>query len=155
MQRTQPGLKEDTAVYPVMVYIHSGDFSSGTSQAQPGHVLTLQDVVVVTFNYRLGALGKFQLCFLHTDWLICVLVSQRKRRFSINWGPLHGSSFPLRCFWVCKGLNPTKLAYIPMRLDGQPLSNASIIIASAFNQLCQFANSPSSAYCYAELAVLS
>ena len=48
----------DKALYPVMVYIHSGDFSSGTSQAQPGHVLALQNVVVVTFNYRLGALGK-------------------------------------------------------------------------------------------------
>lgn len=55
--RTQPNLKEDTAIYPVIVYIHSGDFSSGTSQIQPGHVLTLQNVVVVTFNYRLGALG--------------------------------------------------------------------------------------------------
>jgi len=58
MQRTQPDLKEDTAIYPVIVYIHSGDFSSGTSQIQPGHVLTLQNVVVVTFNYRLGALGR-------------------------------------------------------------------------------------------------
>jgi len=56
-QRTQPNLQPDTALYPVIVYIHSGDFSSGTSQAQPGHVLALRDVVVVTFNYRLGALG--------------------------------------------------------------------------------------------------
>ena len=47
----------DKTIYPVIVYIHSGDFSSGTSQAQPGHVLALQNVVVVTFNYRLGALG--------------------------------------------------------------------------------------------------
>jgi len=70
-QRTQPKLKEDTAVYPVIVYIHSGDFSSGTSQAQPGHVLTLQNVVVVTFNYRLGALGKL----LSAYWMInfCLL----------------------------------------------------------------------------------
>jgi len=62
-QRTQPKFREDTAIYPVIVYIHSGDFSSGTSQAQPGHVLTLQNVVVVTFNYRLGALGKFDVSF--------------------------------------------------------------------------------------------
>jgi len=47
----------DKTLYPVIVYIHSGDFSSGTSQAQPGHVLAIQNVVVVTFNYRLGALG--------------------------------------------------------------------------------------------------
>jgi len=65
MQRTQthPKFKEDTAIYPVIVYIHSGDFSSGTSQIQPGHVLTLQDVVVVTFNYRLGALGRLNIAF--------------------------------------------------------------------------------------------
>jgi len=51
---------EDKAIYPVIVYIHSSDFVSGTSQTQPGHVLALRDVVVVTFNYRLGALGEFQ-----------------------------------------------------------------------------------------------
>lgn len=55
--RTQPNLVEDKAIYPVIVYIHSSDFVSGTSQTQPGHVLALRDVVVVTFNYRLGALG--------------------------------------------------------------------------------------------------
>jgi neuroligin len=55
--RTEPNLQEDRTIYPVIVYIHSGDFSTGTAQAQPGHVLSLRDVVVVTFNYRLGALG--------------------------------------------------------------------------------------------------
>lgn len=54
---TQPTIQMDKTIYPVIVYLHSGDFSSGTAQSQPGHVLAIQDVVVVTFNYRLGALG--------------------------------------------------------------------------------------------------
>jgi carboxylesterase type B len=58
IQRTKHNLEPDKTIYPVIVYIHSGDFSSGTAQSQPGHVLAIQDVVVVTFNYRLGALGK-------------------------------------------------------------------------------------------------
>lgn len=43
---------------PVMVYIHGGDFISGASNLFPGHIMaTFYEVVVVTFNYRLGALG--------------------------------------------------------------------------------------------------
>nr|XP_023029317.1 cholinesterase [Leptinotarsa decemlineata] len=44
--------------YPVMMYIHGGDFIHGASNTFPGHILaTFYKVVVVTFNYRLGALG--------------------------------------------------------------------------------------------------
>lgn len=44
--------------YPVMFYIHGGDFSRGASNLFPAHVLAaFYEVVVVTFNYRLGALG--------------------------------------------------------------------------------------------------
>ncbi|XP_063220392.1 neuroligin-2 [Bacillus rossius redtenbacheri] len=44
--------------YPVMIYIHGGDFVRGASNTFPGHVMaTFYNVVVVTFNYRLGALG--------------------------------------------------------------------------------------------------
>ena len=45
---------------PVMVWIHGGSFTSGTagSPIYDGSFLARQgDVVVVTFNYRLGALG--------------------------------------------------------------------------------------------------
>ena len=58
LQKTNPDLTPDREIYPVMVYIHSGEFTHGTSQQYPGHVLATRDVVVVTFNYRLGALGK-------------------------------------------------------------------------------------------------
>lgn len=44
--------------YPVMFYIHGGEFIKGASNLFPGHVMaTFYDVVVVTINYRLGALG--------------------------------------------------------------------------------------------------
>uniref|UniRef100_A0A146M8W7 Neuroligin-4, X-linked n=2 Tax=Lygus hesperus TaxID=30085 RepID=A0A146M8W7_LYGHE len=44
--------------YPVMVYIHGGDFIHGASNLFPAHIMAgFYDVVVVTINYRLGALG--------------------------------------------------------------------------------------------------
>uniref|UniRef100_A0A1A9WVZ6 Carboxylesterase type B domain-containing protein n=1 Tax=Glossina brevipalpis TaxID=37001 RepID=A0A1A9WVZ6_9MUSC len=44
--------------YPVMVYIHGGEFIHGASNLFQGHILaSFYGVVVVTFNYRLGALG--------------------------------------------------------------------------------------------------
>ncbi|CAN6668883.1 hypothetical protein TRVA0_041S00320 [Trichomonascus vanleenenianus] len=47
---------------PVMVWVHGGSFMSGGS-ADPSIIPTAfvsnQDVIVVTFNYRLGALGFF------------------------------------------------------------------------------------------------
>ena len=53
-------------LYPVVVFIHGGEFVYGTSQIYPGQVLAKQEVVVVTMNYRLGALGEV---FLSLDWL--------------------------------------------------------------------------------------
>lgn len=44
--------------FPVMVYIHGGDFTSGASNLFPAHMMAgFYEVVVVTLNYRLGALG--------------------------------------------------------------------------------------------------
>ena len=41
-----------------MVWIHGGAFVIGSSTEYPGHVLAaFNDVIVVTFNYRLGILG--------------------------------------------------------------------------------------------------
>ena len=43
--------------FPVLVYVHGGDFSSGTSGAKlyDGDFLSSRGhVIVVTFNYRLG-----------------------------------------------------------------------------------------------------
>lgn len=41
-----------------MLYIHGGDYVHGASNLFPGHVMaTFYGVIVVTINYRLGALG--------------------------------------------------------------------------------------------------
>jgi len=46
--------------FPVVFYIHGGEFEHGASNTFPGHMLAaVGDVVVVTVNYRLGALGNF------------------------------------------------------------------------------------------------
>ncbi|XP_034938540.1 cholinesterase isoform X2 [Chelonus insularis] len=45
-------------LYPVMFYIHGGDFTHGASNLFLGHMLAaFFEVVVVSINYRLGALG--------------------------------------------------------------------------------------------------
>lgn len=45
-------------LYPVMIYIHGGHFDHGSGNTFPGHMLAAsQEVIVVTFNYRLGLLG--------------------------------------------------------------------------------------------------
>ncbi|KAL7299965.1 hypothetical protein TKK_0007281 [Trichogramma kaykai] len=44
--------------YPVMFYIHGGEFIHGASNLFPAHMLAaFYNVTVVTFNYRIGALG--------------------------------------------------------------------------------------------------
>ncbi|XP_022821930.1 neuroligin-3 isoform X1 [Spodoptera litura] len=44
--------------YPVMVYIHGGQYSSGASNMFPAHMMAaFYNVIVVSINYRLGALG--------------------------------------------------------------------------------------------------
>ncbi|CAH0562499.1 unnamed protein product [Brassicogethes aeneus] len=54
-----PNMEEGIAQkYPIMFYIHGGDYIYGASNTFPGHILaTFYKVVVVTINYRLGALG--------------------------------------------------------------------------------------------------
>ncbi|KAL3282171.1 hypothetical protein HHI36_005365 [Cryptolaemus montrouzieri] len=55
---------ENSKLLPVMVFIHGGGFLFGTGRSEsysPGYLLD-QEIVLVTLNYRLGALG-----FLSTD----------------------------------------------------------------------------------------
>jgi para-nitrobenzyl esterase len=65
-----PGL--DAARRPVLVWVHGGGFlvGSGSTPVYRGHDLALRgDVVVVTINYRLGALGYAHLGALLDDGL--------------------------------------------------------------------------------------
>ena len=43
--------------YPVMMFVHGGSYEVGAGRMVDGSVLARFGVVVVTFNYRLGALG--------------------------------------------------------------------------------------------------
>lgn len=53
-----PNAADVSRRFAVMVYIHGGEFDHGSGNTFPGHMLAAsQEVVVVTFNYRLGALG--------------------------------------------------------------------------------------------------
>lgn len=45
------------SLYPVMVFIHGGGYTLGSSHQYPGVFLAERGVVVVTINYRLGPLG--------------------------------------------------------------------------------------------------
>ncbi len=49
---------EETKHLPVMVYIHGGGFFSGTGNTGgPRYFMDTEEVLLVTINYRLGALG--------------------------------------------------------------------------------------------------
>ena len=48
--------------YPVMVFVHGESFSWGSGSLLDGRVLASHGrVVVVTFNYRLGVFGEYEL----------------------------------------------------------------------------------------------
>jgi len=47
--------------YPVLVFVAGEDFKNGDSMMYPAHLLAHKEVLVVTCNYRLGALGKSKL----------------------------------------------------------------------------------------------
>ena len=57
-QKTDERPAANPPLYPVMVFIHGGGYAMGASQQYPGVFLAERKVVVVTFNYRLNALGK-------------------------------------------------------------------------------------------------
>lgn len=47
----------NTQLKPVIVFIHGGGFDTGTSNDHGAEYLMERDIVLVTFNYRLGAFG--------------------------------------------------------------------------------------------------
>ena len=88
-------------LFPVMVYIHDGDFEFGSGSAFPGHMLSAsQQVVVVTFNYRLGLLGELQTNAFYY-WIsstTCLPLDTCKMPFyfcTFSWGNLSHNFSPL------------------------------------------------------------
>ncbi|XP_031345692.1 esterase FE4-like [Photinus pyralis] len=49
--------KDESDLYPVMVFIHGGGFYFGTGTMYGPDYLLEKDIILVTFNYRIGALG--------------------------------------------------------------------------------------------------
>ncbi|CAF4867312.1 unnamed protein product [Pieris macdunnoughi] len=52
-----PTIASETNPVPVLVYIHSGAFAGGTGNMAKFTYLARHDIIVVSFNYRVGALG--------------------------------------------------------------------------------------------------
>ena len=51
--------KNDSALLPVVVFVHGESYELGTGNAYDGSVMAAYGhVVVITLNYRLGPLGK-------------------------------------------------------------------------------------------------
>lgn len=70
---------------PVMVYIHGGAFiaGSGSQYLYNGVNIARKDIVVVTLNYRLGALGMFNFSFLDKEF-VCNL-ALRDQLAALEW----------------------------------------------------------------------
>lgn len=71
---------DPAAKRPVMVFIHGGGFKngSGSSPTYLGSTLPARDVVLVTFNYRLGILG-----FLAHPWLTAESAHQASGNYGL------------------------------------------------------------------------
>ncbi|XP_049878154.1 esterase FE4-like [Pectinophora gossypiella] len=52
-----PRIANETNLVPVMVYVHSGAFSGGNGNMAKFYYLARRDIIVIGFNFRLGALG--------------------------------------------------------------------------------------------------
>ncbi|CAH1773571.1 unnamed protein product [Owenia fusiformis] len=57
MPNETDGRPEYQRKYPVFVWIHGYNYQYGAAHQWPGHMLATEKIVVVTFNYRMNALG--------------------------------------------------------------------------------------------------
>ncbi|GMT33460.1 hypothetical protein PFISCL1PPCAC_24757 [Pristionchus fissidentatus] len=74
--------------YPVVVFLHGGNFQTGSANEWPGHGLASRGVVVVTVNYRLGAFG-----FLSLGDTNSGNFGLLDQRMALEWVRDHISSF--------------------------------------------------------------
>jgi len=60
--------RSSSAAFPVVLFVHAESYDVGTGNAYDGSVLAaFANVVVVTFNFRLGALGTILPAVVLTD----------------------------------------------------------------------------------------
>ena len=81
----------EIASLPVMVWIHGGGFTMGSGNSGsitdvggpgPGFLLN-RDVVLVTFNYRLGVFGKCHSAEKELDFLYKAILYVNRRRIQV------------------------------------------------------------------------
>lgn len=61
----------DNYLKPVIIYFYGGGFINGHGTAElytPEHIVEQEDVIVVTFNYRLGALGYLDWSYFNANY---------------------------------------------------------------------------------------
>lgn len=89
-----PSINENTKL-PVMIYIHEGGFifGSGSKEYLDGQRLAQKGVVVVTFNYRLGALGFLALTDLDNEGSVSGTYGLQDQVAALRWVQAHISSF--------------------------------------------------------------
>jgi carboxylesterase type B len=76
-----PKLKDDGKLLPTMVWIHGGLFVAGSSNMYRPDFFMDEDVVLVTLNYRLAALG-----FLNTgDGLVLGNMGLKDQSLALKW----------------------------------------------------------------------
>lgn len=61
LQQLEEGFVNETKLLPVIAYIHGGAFVMGSTRIYGAEYFMDQDVVLVTMNYRLGALGNYSI----------------------------------------------------------------------------------------------
>lgn len=86
----------DDALRPVMVWIHGGGFIGGsghTPHYESSNLVRIGDVVVVTLNYRLGALGYLQLDHPLPDFAGSGLNGLRDQIAALRWVQQNISAF--------------------------------------------------------------
>ncbi|KAJ4360979.1 uncharacterized protein N0V89_001548 [Didymosphaeria variabile] len=86
---------DGNARLPVMVYIHEGGFvfGNGSKAFLDGQRLAQKGVVVVTFNYRLGAFGFLALDELDAEGSNSGMFGLQDQQAALQWVQAHISSF--------------------------------------------------------------
>lgn len=116
---------------PVALYLYGGAFVSGSSSSpryEGGNFASRNDVIVVTFNYRLGALG-----FLATDSLLSGSQGIKDQVLALQWVNKHIASF---------GGDPSRVTIFGQSAGGQ--SVIALLSSSATQGLFAGAISQSS-----------